>query len=65
MVPDIEIWRCAALLIRLYGDTADIEAATRVDFHKAKDERDLEQVWVRIAKAIDELQRVRKGETQH
>lgn len=27
MIPDIDIWRCAALMLKRYGDTADIEAA--------------------------------------
>jgi hypothetical protein len=31
MIPDIDIWRCAALMIRHYGDTADIDAAAKAD----------------------------------
>jgi hypothetical protein len=31
MIPDIDIWRCAALMTRHYGDTADIDAAAKAD----------------------------------
>ena len=40
MIPDIDIWRCAATMIKHYGDTADIEAAKRADEYEAKGERD-------------------------
>lgn len=29
MIPSIDIWRCAVLMIKRHGDTADIEAAAR------------------------------------
>jgi hypothetical protein len=38
MIPDIDIWRCAVVMIKHYGDTADIEAAARADEHLAKGE---------------------------
>lgn len=31
MISDLDIWRCAALMIKHYGDTADIEATARAD----------------------------------
>jgi hypothetical protein len=31
VIPAIDIWRCAALMIQYYDDPADIEAATRAD----------------------------------
>ena len=65
MIPDIDIWRTAALMIKHYGDTAGIEAAARADEYLAKGEMDGQRVWMRIAKAIDELQRVQEGETKH
>lgn len=65
MIPDIDIWRCAALMIKRYGDTADIEAAARADEYEARGERDGQRVWLRIARAIDDLQSVREYETEH
>jgi hypothetical protein len=64
MIPDIDIWRCAALMIKRYGDTADIEAAARADEYEAKGERDGQRVWLRITKAIDELRTVKPGEVK-
>jgi hypothetical protein len=62
MIPDIDIWRCAAVMIKHYGDTADIEAAKRADEYETKGERDGQRVWLRIAMAIDELTKVQPGE---
>lgn len=65
MIPDLDIWRAAALMIKHYGDTADIEAAARADEYQAKGELDGQRVWLRIAKAIDELRTAGDGETKH
>ena len=65
MIPDIDIWRSASELIKQYGDTADIEAAARADEYEAKGDRGGQQVWLRILKAIDALQRVEQGESKH
>ena len=62
--PDIDIWRCAALMINNYGDEAATEAAACADEHFAKGELEGQRVWMRIAKAIDELQGVQPGETR-
>ena len=64
MIPDIDIWRCASELIKQYGDLADIEAATRADDFEAKGDRDGQRVWLRIAKAIDEMRAAKPGETR-
>lgn len=64
MIPDIDIWRAAALMIKHYGDTADIEAAARADEYQAKGELDGQRVWMRIAKAVDELRTVKSAETR-
>lgn len=65
MIPDIDIWRAAALMIKHYGDTADIEAATRADEYLAKGELYGQRVWMRIAAAIDELRTVKPGEVKN
>jgi hypothetical protein len=62
MIPDIDTWRCANELIKQYGDLADIEAAARADEFEAKGDRDGQRVWLRIASAIDALQRIEPGE---
>jgi hypothetical protein len=65
MIPDIDIWRAAALMIKHYGDTADIEAAARADEFLAKGEPYGRRVWMRIATAIDELRSVKPGEARN
>jgi hypothetical protein len=54
MIPDIDIWRAAALMIKHYGDTADIEAAGKADSLLAEGDTEGQRVWMLIAKAIDE-----------
>jgi hypothetical protein len=65
MIPDIDIWRCATVMIKRYGQQAEIEAARRADEHLSTGVIDAQRVWVRIAKAIYGLQTVQPGETRH
>lgn len=63
MVREIDIWCTASELIKGYGDTADIEAAARADTLQDKGDLEGQRVWLRVLKAIDELQKVQPGET--
>lgn len=56
MIPDIDIWRAATLLIRQHGDDAEIVAAQRADEMLDRGERDGQLVWLRIRRAVAELQ---------
>jgi hypothetical protein len=64
MIPDIDIWRCAALMINNHGEEASMEAATMADDFLSKGNVEAQRVWLRIAKAIDELRTVKMGETK-
>jgi hypothetical protein len=64
MIPDLDIWRCAQLMINNHGDEAALEAATTADEWLAKGNIEAQRVWMRIAKAIDERQKVQPGETR-
>lgn len=64
MIPDIDIWRCAQLMINNLGDEAALEAAATADEWLAKGNIEAQRVWLRIAKAIDELRTVMTGETK-
>jgi hypothetical protein len=64
MIPDIDIWRCAALMMNNYGDEAAKEAAIMADDFLSKGNIQAQRVWMRIAKAIDELRTVKAGETK-
>jgi hypothetical protein len=57
-ISDLDIWRSANELIKQFGDTADIEAAARADALLDKGDLDGQRVWLRILKAIDEMQKI-------
>ncbi len=56
MTSDIDIYRSANELIKQHGEVADIEAAMRADERLAAGDMEGEAVWLRIVKAIEELQ---------
>jgi len=55
MTSDLDIFRSANELIKLFGDAADIEAAMRADERLDAGDMEGEAVWLRILKAIEEL----------
>ncbi len=67
MIPDLDIYRSAKLLIDQHGDEASIEAAMRADEFLDQGNMDGQRVWMRIMQAIEELQRQRPndGEAVH
>jgi hypothetical protein len=65
MIPDIDIWRAAALMIKHYGDTADIEAAAKAGALLAEGDTEGQRIWMQIARAIDELRTVKPGEARN
>ena len=56
MTSDLDTYRSANELIKQYGDTADIEAAMRADELMEAGDMEGVTVWLRIVKAIEELQ---------
>lgn len=62
MISEIDIWRTAGIMIKRYGDTADIEACRRADELGGKGDRAGMRVWLRILDAIDRLQNVQPSE---
>ncbi len=56
MTSDLDIYRSATELIKQHGEAADIEAAMRADERLAAGDMEGEAVWLRIVKAIEELQ---------
>ena len=55
MIPDLDIWRSANLLIKRHGQDASIQAAMRADVMLDKGDLDGYEVWKRIVKAVEEL----------
>ncbi len=61
MVSDLDIFRSAKLLIDQHGEDAATHAAMEADKLLAKGDMAGKRTWVRIMKAIDELQRTEPG----
>ena len=55
MIPEIEIWRAATLMLKRYGDNAAEESAARADELAAQDDYNGEAVWRRITDAVGQL----------
>jgi hypothetical protein len=55
VIPEIDIWRAANLMLKRYGDKALNESAVRADELAATGDYDGEAVWRRITTAVVEL----------
>jgi len=56
MIPDLDIYRAANVLVKHHGQDAPIEAAMRADAMLDKGDLDGAAVWRRIVAVINELQ---------
>ena len=67
MIPDLDIYRTANLLVKQYGEDSPIHAAMRADAMLEKGDPDGLAVWKRILRAIEELQGTapKSGEAVH
>jgi hypothetical protein len=61
MIPDRDIWRAANLLLRKHGVDAEVVATRRADEMLERGDRDGQLVWIRIRRAIADLQTVPMG----
>jgi hypothetical protein len=55
VIPEIDIWRVAKLMLRRYGDTALVKSARRADKLTAAGDAAGVAVWCRIIDAVDQL----------
>ena len=67
MIPDLDIYHTANLLVKHHGDDARLHAAMRADAMLKDDNSDGYAVWKRILRAIEELQRTtpKSGDSVH
>ncbi len=56
MTSDLDILRTAHLLIKQHGEDAPIQAAMRADQLLEKGDMEGRAVWLRIIKAVEELE---------
>jgi hypothetical protein len=52
VIPEIDIWRAAYLMLRWYGDTAQVESARRAEEFAAAGDTAGVAVWRRIIDAV-------------
>jgi hypothetical protein len=55
MIPEIDIWRAANLMLKRYGENAEPESAARVDELAADGDLNGAAVWRRIMDTFAEL----------
>jgi hypothetical protein len=55
VIPEIDIWRAAMLMLKRYGENAHIESAARADELAADGDHDGAAVWRRITDAVAQL----------
>ena len=56
MIPEIDIWRVAYLMLKRYGNEADIESAIQAEELAEAGDWAGEAVWRRIIDAIGQLE---------
>lgn len=67
VVGDLDIWRSANLLVKQHGDDAWFHASQEADARLEAGDVAGQRVWLRIRKAIEDLQREQphSGEPMH
>jgi hypothetical protein len=55
VIPEIDIWRAANLMLKRYGPKAVEESAARADELAAQDDHNGAAVWRRITDAVGQL----------
>ena len=55
VIPEIDIWRVANLMLNRYGDEADIESAIRAEELAEKGDWTGEAIWRRVTDAMGQL----------
>ena len=55
MIPDLDIYRTANILVKQHGEDAPIQAAMRADAMLEKGDLEGCAVWKRVLRAVEEL----------
>jgi len=55
VIPEIDIWRAATLMLKRYGDKALEQSDLRVDELTAAGDHDGADTWRRITTAVEQL----------
>jgi len=55
VIPEIDIWRAALLMLKRFGDDAPKESSTRAGNLETEGDRDGAATWRRITDAVEQL----------
>ena len=55
MIPEIDIWRAATLMLKRYGDSAHTESAARADELATEGDPNGAAIWRLITTAVEQL----------
>jgi hypothetical protein len=55
VIPEIDIWRAANLMLKRYGENAQAESAARADELAAGGDHNGDATWRRITDAVEQL----------
>ena len=55
VIPEIDIWQAALLMLKRFGDNAPKESAARADNLETEGDRDGAATWRRITDAVEQL----------
>jgi len=55
VIPEIDIWRAATLMLKRYGDKALEQSRTRIDELASDGDHDGTDIWRRITTAVEQL----------
>ena len=64
MIPDLDIYRSAQVLVKQHGEDAPVHAAMRADAMLEAGDLDGLAVWKRILRAVEELANTALGADQ-
>jgi len=65
MIPEIDIWRAASLMLKRYGEKALEESAARADELFAEQDHDGAAVWRRIIDGVGQLANTKPSGRPH
>ncbi len=67
IIPDLDIYRSAQVLVKRHGEDAPVHAAMRADARLQRGDLDGYAAWRRILRAVEELQGTapKPGEAVH
>jgi len=55
VIPEIDIWRAASVMLKRYGEKAEEQSSARADELETEGDQDGAAIWRRISNAVEQL----------